>query len=108
MTIPFSIGNVAIENSRLECMAYHFDPICIVVCNVCIVYVHHTTLGMFRACIHVGVHDHLVPSNTCCESLDIAYQCVASERMKTSSAKKLAIVMATSKQYLTNYLLNSP
>lgn len=98
MTIPFSIGSVAIENSRLECIACHFDPICIVVCNVRIVYVHYTTLGMFRACIHVGVHDHLVSSGTCRESLDNAYQCVASERMKTSIAKNLAIVMATSKQ----------
>ena len=63
---------------------------------------------MPRACIYLSVHDYHVANGTCCESLDMAYQCVAKEVLKTPTTKNLAIVMAASKQILANYLLKSP
>ena len=63
---------------------------------------------MSRACIHLGNHKHLVSNGTCRESLDMAYQCVATEVMKTPTAKNSAIVIATSKTFLAYYLLKSP
>jgi hypothetical protein len=38
----------------------------------------------------------------------MAYQCVTNKVLKTSTAKKSAIVMATNKQFLADYLLKSP
>lgn len=64
---------------------------------------------MFKACIHLGVHDHLVSNATCCESQDMAYLCVTHEVMKTPTAEKnSAIVMTKSKQFSADYLLRSP
>jgi hypothetical protein len=63
---------------------------------------------MSRACIHLCVHDHPVANDTCRESLDMAYQCVANKVLKTPTAKNSAIVMAASKQFLADYLLKSP
>jgi hypothetical protein len=63
---------------------------------------------MSRACIHLGVHEHPVSIDTCCESLNMAYQCVANEVMRTPTAKNSAIVMAASKNFVADYLLESP
>ena len=63
---------------------------------------------MSRACIHLGVHDHHVLNGRCRELLDMAYQCVANEVMKTPIAKNSAIVMPSSKKFLADYLLKSP
>src|ERR1700737_852172 len=82
--------------------------VCIALCNARIIYIHSTSVGMSRACIQLGVHDHLVANGTCRESLDMAYQCVANEVLKTPTAKNSAIVMAANKQFLADYLLKSP
>jgi hypothetical protein len=63
---------------------------------------------MSKACIHLGVYEHHVSSGTCRESLDMTYQCVATEVMKTSPATNSAIVMASNKKILTDYRLKSP
>ena len=47
-------------------------------------------------------------SGTCRESLDMTYQCVINEVWKTPITKNSTIVMATSKQFLANYVLKSP
>lgn len=54
ISLPFFVGNVALD----KCKVCHYTPICVVVYNACIVYIHLTTLGMYRICIHLGVHDH--------------------------------------------------
>ena len=59
-------------------------------------------------CIHLGVHDHPIANDTCHESLDMSYQCVVNEVLKTPITKSSAIIMAASKQFLANYLLKSP
>ena len=81
---------------------------CIALCHACIIYVHSTSPGMSRACIHLGVYKHHVSNTTCHESLEMTYLCVANEVMKTSTAKKIALIMATSKKFLADYLLKSP
>ena len=63
---------------------------------------------MSRACIHLGVYNNHVANDTWCESLDMAYQCVANELLKTPTAKNPAIVMTASKQFLADYLLKFP
>lgn len=60
----FFVGNVALD----KCKVCYYTPICVVVCNACIVYMHSTTLGMYRIYIHLGVHDHPMSNGTCCES----------------------------------------
>jgi enoyl-[acyl-carrier-protein] reductase (NADH) len=76
-------------------------------CHTRITYIHSTYVGMSRVCIHLGVHDHHVSNGTYRESLDMTYQCVANEVLKTPTAKNSAIVMAVSKQFLADYLLKS-
>lgn len=55
----------------------------------------------------LGVHDHPASDGTCRESLDMAYQSVANEVMKTPIVKDSIIVMVASKQLLAYYLLKS-
>ena len=105
--LPFVVGNVPLTRSTIECKVCRFTPVCIALCHARILYIHSTSVGMSRACIHLGVHDHLVANGTCRESLDIAYQCVANKVLKTPTAKNSAIIMAASKQFLADYLLKS-
>ena len=63
---------------------------------------------MLRVCIHIGVRKHLMQIGTCQTSFDIAYHCIANEVRKTSTINNFAIVVATSKQFLVEYLFTSP
>ena len=54
------------------------------------------------------MHDHLVSTGVCHESLDMAFQCVAKEVSKTPTAKNSMILVVTSKQFLVDYILKSP
>lgn len=101
------MGNVTHEKSILKCKVYHSTPLCIALCYACIIYVHSTFFGMSRVCIHLGVYEQYVSNDTCCESPDMAYQCVAKKVIKTPTTKKYSIVMASSKQLLANYLMKS-
>ena len=105
---PFVVGVVLPTKSTIECKVCRSTLVCIALCNARIIYIHSTSIGMSRACIHLGVHNHLVANDTCYESMDMAYQCVANEVLKTPTAKNSAIVMATNKQLLVDYLLKSP
>lgn len=68
ISLSFFVGIVASDKCKVECKVCHYTPICVVVCNACILCIHSTTLGMYRAYIHLGVHDHLVSNSTCHES----------------------------------------
>lgn len=68
--IPILVGNVAHNKSRVECKVYCSTHVYIVLWHVCIIYVHYTFPRMSRACIQLGVHDHLVSNDTYRESLD--------------------------------------
>jgi hypothetical protein len=81
--------------------------VCVASRHARIIYIHSRSVGMFRACIHFGVHDHPVTNDTCRQSLDMAYECITNEVLKTPTTKNSTIVMAASKQFLADYLLNS-
>ena len=66
--IPFSMGSVAHEKSKLEYKVCHSIPVCMVLCHARIIYVHSISSEMARACIHLGVHDHPLANGTCRES----------------------------------------
>ena len=67
---------------------------CNVLCHAYIIYIHSTSPRMSRACIHLGVHNHHASNDTCRESLDMAYKCLANEVMITPTAKSSTIVIA--------------
>lgn len=54
---------------------------------------------MSRVCIHLGAYDQPISNDTCDELLDMAYQCVAKEVMKTLTAKNFAVVMIRTNNY---------
>ena len=106
--LPFVVGYGPPTRSTVEYKICRSTPVCIVLCHDRNTYIHSRAVGMSRACIHLGVHDHLVANGTCRESLDMAYQYVANEVLKTPTSKNLAIIMVVSKQVLADYLLKSP
>jgi hypothetical protein len=108
ISIPILVGDIVPEKSRLKCKICRSTPTCIALRHARIIYVHSTSPGMSKTCIHLGVHEHPVSNGTCHKSLKMAYQCVANEVMKTSIAKNFAIVMAASKIFLADYLQKSP
>ena len=93
--------------SRLKFKICHSIPVCITLYHALIIYVHSIYLETSRVCIHFSVHEHLVLNGICRESLDVTYQCVVNEVIKTSTTKNSTIVMATSKQLFIDYLLKS-
>ena len=105
--LPFVVGNVVPTRSTIECKVYRSTVVCIVLCHARIIYIYSTFVGMCRACIHLGVHDHHVANGACRESLDMVYQCVANEVLKTPTTKNSAIVTTTNKQFMADYLLKS-
>ena len=82
---------------RLECKICHTTLVCIALYHALIIYVHSIFPKMFRICIHLGVHKHPMSNYICCESLDMAFQCVANVVMKTPIAKSATIIMAANK-----------
>ena len=104
---PFFVGDVALAKSKLECKVCCSTSLCIALCHDQIIYVHYGSPKMLRACINLGMYEHHVSNDTCCESLDMAYQCVATEVMKTSTTKNSNIVMAANKHLLAKYLLKT-
>ena len=105
--LPFVVGDVPPIGFIVECKVSHFTLVCIASCHARIIYIHSRSIGIFRACIHLGVHDHHVTNDTCRQSLDMAYECITNEVLKIPTAKDSAIVMAASKQFLADYLFKS-
>ena len=58
-------------------------------------------------CSHLGIDDHPMANDTCREALDMTYESIANEVLKTPTSKNSAIVMAASKQFLADCLLKS-
>lgn len=66
-SIPFYVGGVGLDKSKLECKVCRLTPQCIVLCHPRIMYVHLTSSLMFGVCIHLGVHDHPISNGICRE-----------------------------------------
>jgi hypothetical protein len=49
---------------------------------------------MIRACIHLGMHNHLVFDGICRQTLDTIFGLIAQEISKTPTAKNFAIALA--------------
>lgn len=100
---PFVVGNVVLTRSIIKCKICHSTHVCIALCHAQIVYIYSTSIGMSIICVHLDVHDHLVANSTCRKSLGMAHHSVASEIFKTPTTKNSDIIIATSKQFFTDY-----
>jgi hypothetical protein len=103
---PFKLGHLPPPDSTLVCKVYKVTPICVNFCSKHIYYV----LGkgdMSRACIHLGMHNHLVSAGICQDTLDTISGLIAQEVSKTPTAKNSAIAMAASKEFLDKYLIHT-
>lgn len=83
----------------IKCKVYCSTYVWIALCHAQIIYIHSTSVGMFRVCYHLGVH--------AIKSMDMAHLCITNEIFKTPTPKNLAIIMATSRQFLKAYLFKS-
>ncbi len=64
----------------------------------------HKLLNMTTVCIHFGLHNHLVSSGDCHESIEITKELVRHELEKNPWATTLAIALVTSKTFLSHEL----
>lgn len=95
--IPFAVGGVALENSKLEGIMFDTCVHCFISCshNIHPLNISRDVEGLYTH----GRHNHPISNGMCREALNIAYKCVANEVMKTPIAKNFALVMATSKHF---------
>jgi hypothetical protein len=103
---PFFVGSSLLAESALHCKVCYSTPICLVLCDVVIYYVH-CNQDMTHACIHLGHHEHPLANGVYRKSADLVYQCFASEVYKTPTAKNFAVVIAASKHFFFDYLLKT-
>lgn len=52
------MGDVALNKYNLECKVCHLALVCFAMCHARIIYVHSIFVGMSRASINLGVHNH--------------------------------------------------
>jgi hypothetical protein len=62
---------------------------------------------MTRACIHLGMHNHLVFDGICRQTLNIIFSLIAWEVSKTPIAKNSTISFAAIKEFLDGYFIHS-
>ena len=73
---PFKLGHLPPPDFTLVCKVCKVPPICV---NLCPGHVYYV-LGkddMSRACIHLGMHNHLVSDGICWEILDTIFGLIA-------------------------------
>ena len=102
------VGTDSQEKPKIQCNVCHTFPKCFDVCYAKIIYVHSQSSKMSRVCIHWDVHNHFVFSQMCRESLDMVYQCVASDVVNTPTTNNLAIVIFDSKLFMAYYIFKFP
>ena len=100
--LPFVVGDVALVRSTFECKVYRSPPICFVLCHARIFYIHSISTKMLMVCIHLCMQNHPVSNGICCESLDMTYQCVANDVLRTPTVTNSTIVLVASKQLLAD------
>ena len=75
------------QRSTIDCKVCPSTHVCIALCHARIIYIHSTSVEMSRTCTHLGVYDHPLANDICHEALDMTYQCVANEVLKTPTSK---------------------
>jgi hypothetical protein len=103
---PFNLGHLPPLDSILVCKVCKVPPTCVNFYNARIYYVLSKS-DMTRACIHLGMYNHLVSDGVCRETIDKISTLVAQEVSKTPTAKNSAIAMAASKEFLDKYLIHN-
>jgi hypothetical protein len=103
---PFNLGHLPPPDSILVCNVYKVPPTCVNFCNARIYYVLSKS-DMTRACIHLGMHNHLVSDGVCQETIDTISSLVAQEVSKTPTAKNSTIAMVASKEFLDKYFIHN-
>ncbi len=76
---------------------YNIPFLCVSICDVRIYYVVHKLPNMTRACIHFGLHNHLVSNGDYCESIEITKELVRCELEKNPRATISAITLVANK-----------
>ena len=76
-------ANDSPTRSTIECKVCRSTLVCIILCHAQIIYIHSTFVGMSKTYIHLGIHDHHLANDTSHEALDMTYQYVADEVLKT-------------------------
>ncbi len=108
-TRAFTVNGPTPQGSTIQCKLCSTPPVCLSECNAIAYYVAGSRyIDMDRAFIHLGTHDHPVGDGVDRESMDLVYQCVASQVSKTPKATISSIQMEASKDFLSDFLFKSP
>ena len=102
---PFPINGAPSNKSTLACKLCRSPPICIALCDARIYYVTSTDPERTRVAIHLGHHYHPISKGVDQSAMDIMHDCVAKEVQRTPKATNSAIIMAASKNFLSDYLI---
>jgi hypothetical protein len=102
-TIP--VGQPAPVGSSLVCKICKIPPHCIATCAARIYYVYGSA-NMTRACLHLGVHEHLVKVGEDQEIKERMRKLIEEQVERTSKATNSAIVMEASKELVGELLIN--
>ena len=95
------------RKSTLACKLCQTPPICLAPCEAQIYYVTSTNPEGTRLAIHLGHHYHPISEGVDQTAMDIMHDCVAKEVQRTSNATNLAIAMAASTTFMSDYLIRS-
>ena len=101
---PFAIGGPPPSGSTLVCKICKEPPKCAVVCNARIFYIHGDESSE-RACIHLGHHSHPVKVGNYRQSRKRIDALIKEHVDRTPQATVNKIVMETSKDLLSQYLI---
>ena len=90
--VPGSIMEVP-QKCTLVCDFCKVTP-CLKLCSCKMFYITPKDLLMFRACVHIGTHDHPIANGDCREAMDIIRAAMKNQIAKTPIAKSSAIGLA--------------
>jgi hypothetical protein len=101
----FPVGQPAPAGLSLVCKIYKVPPICTATCGARIYYVFGTT-NMTHACVHLGLHEHLVKASKNQEIKKRMRTLIGEEVERTPKATDLAIVMEATKERMNELLID--
>ena len=102
---PFPVDGALSDKSTLVCKLCQTPPICLALCDARIYYVTSSDPECTRMAIHLGHHHHPISKGVDQTAMDIMHDCVAKEVQRTPKATNSAIVIAASKNFLSDYLI---
>ena len=102
-TIP--VGQPAPAGSTLVCKICKVLLICVATCAARVYYVFGAA-NMTHACLHLGVHDHLVKVGEDQEIKERTHEFIQEQVERTPKATNSAIVMEASKELVGELLIN--